>query len=213
MMRVKRALSHKPTADWPCYTEDGREAADRSNLAYLYGGGNGPTAVRRYIEDSGVPSMGHRRWILFPRLRQIGTGDVPSAVDAPSTNVLWVVGDEFAPAIPQAVLASGVAWPPRGHVPWSEWVALPQDVWTFALPELDVDFASAVVTVRNDAGRELAITTPTHIASDVISWSIQSEASEWSRAPADTRFSVSVTNVRVGTEIRRYDYEVIFVTP
>ena len=127
-------LSHYPPSDWECVTAEGRLAARKSNLSR---GLSGIKAVDSYID-----SKGHRRWVLFPKLLEVGTGDFPSR----SANALYVVGDRNNPTPAVREPRGFVAWPPAGYVPersiWGR--------WSFDLP--DADFADATVTVIDDQG-------------------------------------------------------------
>ena len=77
MMAAQNTLSHTPGSGWACYTAAGAEAAGKSNLAL---GSSGPKSINQYIQDSGAnnTAVGHRRWILSPRVVEMGTGDIPS---------------------------------------------------------------------------------------------------------------------------------------
>ena len=76
IMSANNALSHFPPQTWSCWTQDGYDAAGKSNIAL---GNAGPDAITAYIEDSlgNNAAVGHRRWILYPQTQTMGTGDVP----------------------------------------------------------------------------------------------------------------------------------------
>ena len=137
MMEANWQLNHSPPIDWLCYSAEGANSASNSNIAL---GAIGPQAMRFYMSERGVSSLGHRHGILYSQLGEVGTGDSNQA------NALWFVGP--ATSIPASVSAMGVAGPPRGYVPWSAKVANPYDEWSFSLPE--ADFRSAGVTMTND---------------------------------------------------------------
>jgi len=73
-----------------------------------------------YVDDSGVDSLGHRRWLLDPQAATFGTGSTGIY------NALLVVGGGGVPSRPPP---PGVAWPPPGWVPW-QWVF---DNWSITL--------------------------------------------------------------------------------
>ena len=134
MMRAAGALSHSPGPDWPCYTADGDEGAGRSNL---YLGQSGAGAMVGYVDDGGVDSLGHRRWLLDPRGVTFGTGSTGS------TNALLVIGGGGTPAAPPQL----VSWPPAGFVPWP----LVFDTWSMAITQAGaVDTSGATVSVTVD---------------------------------------------------------------
>ncbi|WP_158276742.1 CAP domain-containing protein [Paraconexibacter algicola] len=141
MMRAASDLSHDPGPAWPCSSAEGREGAASSNL---FLGLAGPAAMVGYVDDEGVASLGHRRWVLNPAATTFGTGSTGARDGSgPPTNALWVFG-------PSAPVAPGtlVAWPPAGWTPW-EWVFAD---WTVAVggDGQTVDLSAATVTVTLD---------------------------------------------------------------
>jgi len=204
MMDANSQLSHSPPTSWTCYSADGATAAGSSNLAL---GNAGPNAVRAYIADSGTTSLGHRRWVLYSRLGEVGTGDTTRA------NVLWVFGGTVA--APASVAETGVAWPARGYVPWTSKVADPSHPWSFSLP--GADFSGASVAMSNDQGKVLSVGSvgqlPNGYGDNTMSWKLTADASEWSRSPADTKFNVQISNVKVGDQVKSFQYSVTFFVP
>jgi uncharacterized protein YkwD len=161
MMRAASRLSHAPDPMWPCYTSDGAEGASDANL---YLGRSGAAAIVGYVEDTGVPSLGHRRWILDPRATVFGSGSTGS------TNALIVIGGPDAPTPP----GLAVSWPPAGWVPW-QWIP---DEWSLAIgaPGQSVFFANPRVLVTIDgfpaAARDLRILPPGYGSGTTIGWKV-----------------------------------------
>jgi hypothetical protein len=204
MMEANNALSHSPPPDWKCSTANGTTAAGSSNLAL---GNNGPNAIHAYMADTGTPSLGHRRWLLYSKLGEVGTGDTARAND------LWVFGGTVA--APASAVTAGIPWPSRGFIPWTSKVADPTHPWSFSLP--GADFSGATVTMTNDAGQTLAVSNvgqlPNGYGDNTISWKLNADAPQWSRAPADTKFGVQLTNVMVGGQAKSFQYTVTFFVP
>lgn len=204
MMYANNNLSHSPPSTWKCYSAEGATAAGSSNLAL---GNAGPSAIHAYIADTGVPSLGHRRWVLSSRLGEIGTGDTTRSND------LWVFGGEVT--APASATTAGVPWPPRGFVPWNSKVADPAHTWSFSVP--GADFSAATVTMSNDQGLGLTVSNvaqlPNGYGDNTISWSLASASSLWSRAPGDTKLNVQLNNVKVGGVGKSFQYSVTFITP
>jgi hypothetical protein len=72
MMYVNRRLDHMPPSSWTCWSMEGYQGARTSNLAL---GVRSPAeAIDLYMDDSGVPSLGHRRWVLNGPLGRVGIG-------------------------------------------------------------------------------------------------------------------------------------------
>ena len=135
-------LSHTPPASWKCFSTDGAMASGRSNLA---GGRVGWEAVNAYMDEDGV--LGHRRWIIFPALGNIGTGDVPTGPAGITANALYVIGPNAASAIRDGF----TAWPPKGFVPY----LVAYGTWSFSLPK--ADFSKAVLTMTDANGVAIAV--------------------------------------------------------
>ena len=138
---------HIPPAGWTCYTAGAATASGKSNLSK---GNAGPDSVSVYIDDFGAGNadLGHRRWILYPRLDNIASGDAEfSPYSWPTrtpANALWVIGI-FGTRTP---MPDGVAWPPGGFVPYQ---ALPfgSNRWSLSFPS--ADFTNATVTMSRGA--------------------------------------------------------------
>lgn len=66
VLNAEGVLTHDVEEDFACYTQEGASGAGSSNIAV----GASPAAdtVRLYIEDIGVPSLGHRRWVFNPSM-------------------------------------------------------------------------------------------------------------------------------------------------
>ncbi len=108
MMAANGQLSHTPTRFWRCASQQGIDAAGRSNL---FMGATASQAINGYMADDGVNNqqVGHRTWLLHPGLRTVGIGNTPE------TNAVAVFGEGAAydPAPPNVP----VAWPAPGPFP------------------------------------------------------------------------------------------------
>lgn len=95
-------LNHNPPTGAPCYTAEGAAGAGSSNLAF---GAGLAGSLDLYVSDNGVPSLGHRRWVLNPTATttQFGHKSGWSCMYSFSMN-----GSGNPPF---------VAWPPPGFVP------------------------------------------------------------------------------------------------
>ncbi len=207
MMSANNKLSHTPKQDtlppndppWPCLTDEGDEAAGNSNLSLGYAG---PTAITfGQMEDQGDNNtrVGHRRWLLYPQTQQMGVGDVAGDDPTvhPPANAVWIQDAHIGDPRP-AVRDDFVAWPPPGYVPYS--LVFPR--WSFAYP--NADFSAAKVTVAR-AGINLPVTQEAYdpslgIGESTLVWKPSDPAlGDPAPAPlADTRFDVTVENVKIG---------------
>lgn len=147
IMSANDQLNHYPPNNWLFWTDDGYEAAGKSNLAI---GSSGPDSVMGYIEDHGGNNavVGHRRWLLYPQTQTMGTGDVPG-IDGVSNrrpaNSIWVFDGNFGGSRP-STRESFVAWPPAGHVPYT--IVYPR--WSIAVA--GANFNGATVTMTRKIG-------------------------------------------------------------
>ncbi len=200
IMIANNRADHDPQASWVCYSEDGKEASAKSNLFYLKG--EAPSVsniVDGYIRDAGPgnTSAGHRRWILYPRQRVIGSGT--AVTDQDSANALWVIGN----------FASGplveTAWPPQGYVPYQ----LVFERWSFSYP--DADFSEATVTM--DRGPEF----PIQVTVETVANGFGDNSIVWVPDPNEVLLNsghnVTISNVKVGGIAREFSYTVALIDP
>jgi hypothetical protein len=135
IMDANDTLTHAPTSDMDCYTQDGYDGASHSNLCF---GCVGPSAIDAYMYDSGSgnTAVGHRRWILFPPQTTLGTGSTTQA------DALYVINQ--ASWVRPGDAPDWVSWPPKGFVPASQ--VYPR----FSLSRQGAGFGSATVAVTVD---------------------------------------------------------------
>ncbi len=141
MMRAAGRLSHEPDPGWPCFSAEGAAGAGSSNL---FLGRSGAAAMVGYVDDEGIDSLGHRRWLLSPEAAVLGSGSTGT------TNALLVSGGPAVAVAPN----TAVAWPPSGWVPW-QWIfrdwslalGAPGQVVTFANPQVAVTIDGALAPV------------------------------------------------------------------
>ncbi len=147
MQGANNSLSHSPPTSWLCYSSTGATGAGRSNLGLGY---SGTSVIDGYMDDngSGNESVGHRRWILYPRLAKTFSGDA-SGTGVRSANTMWVIQNASGDGTwgSRASMPNGVAWPPGGFVPFQ---ALPDvsNRWSFHWP--GATFSSATVTITKN---------------------------------------------------------------
>lgn len=205
MMSAQGQLSHSPGTNWTCYTAGGAEAAGKSNLAL---GADAAAAIDLYMDDPGSggnAAVGHRRWILYPPTKIMGTGSIPAS-GGWAANDLWVIGGAGSrPAQPL-----WVAWPPAGYVPYQ---VMPRSSgrWSFSYP--GASFANAVVLMQR-LGTNVPVTLETQAqgyGDNTIVWVPQGVPTT---APtSDATYTVSVSNVLVSSQSRLFTYTVTIIDP
>ena len=207
MISANRKWSHTPDADWTCYTVDGAEAAGHSNV-YLRE--EGPPAIDGYIDDSGSNNslVGHRRWILYPPAKSMGSGSIPKGIGRDAANALWVIGDFGSrPAQP-----AWVAWPPRGYVPYQ---ILPSESGRWSFSYASAKFANASVSMqRNGTTVPLVLEQQANdqgYADNTIVWRPTGVSA--SRPAADITYTVTISNVAVNGTAQTFTYNVTIIDP
>lgn len=196
-MIANHTITHYPSAGGNCYTAGAADAAGHGNVAISYGSpeldaNHSVNSVSGYIEDPGSNNLavGHRAWILYPKLSAMGTGSVFNGADQNwAANVLmW--GDNM-----NGQSYSGfVAYPPAGYIPSS--LVFPR--WSFQMT--GADFTSASVTMTDKDGVSIGTT--------IIHKEAQGGAPDaricWEPAisnlpqgiTADTEFNVTVSGIK-----------------
>jgi hypothetical protein len=207
MMSVNGELSHTPDPGWKCFTEAGLDGAGSSNLAM--GMGAGIDAIQAYMSDDGDGNyfVGHRRWLLFPQTRVMGTGDIPSGDGYDSANALWVFDHNHLMDPRPTTRDEFVAWPPPGYVP--DQVVYPR--WSLAYS--GADFSQATVAMKHgDQELDVLLQPPLDgFGENTLVWEPQIADSSW--PGSDASYQVTVENVIVGGESRSFNYTVIVFQP
>jgi len=207
MMSAERNLSHTPDPSWNCYTASGANGAGNSNLAL---GRAGVFAIDLYMDDPGIGNefVGHRRWILYPPQLRMASGSIPGGINDAS-NSLWVFDNLFSN--PRPPTPHGVAWPPRGYVPWD---VMPNgsNRWSFSYPA--AIFSSATVTVSRN-GTSLPITLeplsePGYGDNTLV---FRPQGVDYGKPLFDVTYNVTVNNVSIGGVSRNFSYQVTVIDP
>jgi hypothetical protein len=184
MMQANNALSHFPPTTWKCYSAAGAQAAGHSDIAL---GAAGPAAIALYMSDPGDNNLaaGHRRWIIYPRQKVMGTGDTSLAND------LWVLAP-FRPTLPKGT-PTWQAWPNSGFFPRE---IEPAGRWSLTATD-GSSFARAKVVVVGPGGTRLALTkypdSPGY-GDNTLVWQLKRPPS--SSATGLRRYTVRVTGIK-----------------
>jgi uncharacterized protein YkwD len=199
MMSANGQLSHSPPASWLCYTATGAQAAGSSNLAA--GFASAWSAIDGFMGDRGQPEVGHRRWILYPRLISSGFGATFGG--SWSGYAMWVIGD-WAPRPPEP---EWVAWPPAGYVPYR----VVHELWSFTLPGADFNNTTVSVTHEGSAVESNVYRLTPGFGDPGVSWSVEEFPIG---APAvDRVYRVQIGNVLIDSQPQHFDYDVLVIDP
>ena len=201
MFSKNNTLSHTPPSTWTNYTANGATAAGNSNIAL---GTYGPGSIDAYIRDDGSNNtiVGHRRWLVYSRAADMGTGDVPKDGSYLPANALWVITDFKAAPTPQFV-----SWPNSGYVP----VGLVPARWSLSYPS--ANFGSATVTMKQGAtsvGTTIISNVDNGYGDNTLVWT---PASLPSSVAADTPYTVTVSGISGSGVPTSYTYTVTLFDP
>jgi hypothetical protein len=117
-----------------CYTAAGSSGCGTSNLAQGLAAPNAIIAL--YIQENGVPSLGHRRWVFSPTLNGISFGLVGVF------SSLHVFGTQ-----PNNLTRAYWSWPPQGYVPLQAVLAQgTPNTWNWASPATIAAITTCTVT-------------------------------------------------------------------
>ncbi len=192
MMHANGTLNHNPPNNWKCFSSDGEQGAENSLLTST----KNADAIDSYMRDQGSDNfpVGHRRWLLWPKLQEIGVGNTSSY------NAVWVLGN---PGTRPADTPEFIAWPPQGHLP--KQLAYPR--WSFSIAMADFTETKISMKVKNGDDVSLEIEELTGIYGDnTIVWK---PAINMNTLSEDTGYVVSINNVGIGGEIKNFEYEVV----
>lgn len=147
LMTANGQISHSPTENWKCYTEEGYEGAMNSNLG-IADFENFPeiSFITGFILDYGSinNNVGHRKWMLNSRTETMGYGATGQH------EIIYVTGvrTESRPDAPEYI-----AYPPAGYFPYS----LIFEKWSFAIPYgKKVDFKKTKLEMFDSQGKKLS---------------------------------------------------------
>ena len=222
MMATERNVSHHPPAFWKGYTAAAAEASAHSDLCMNWNPDQGPGAVERYMADDEPNNayVGHRRWLLSPRIAVMGAGLVPAqGREHPGANAIWISAPAAAAAVPVANPAPATrlptAWPPPGFVP----APLVYARWSFSCANADFRGATVGVTKNGVALPVLQERPEFQTEADGSGAGVGLNTLVWTlpgnlvRPNADEIYQVRVSNVRINGVRRHFDYPVVSIDP
>src|SRR4051794_2455322 len=194
MMLAKGELSHNPDPAWPCYSDQGYDGASHSNLFY---GVSGAAAMVGYVDDEGIDSLGHRRWVLDAGSTVFGSGSTGQ------TNALYVITNAPHASVPAEL---NVAWPPAGWAPW-QWIFKDWSIEASGSGP-KIDFSNAQVSVTVD-GQPATVSGRDQFGS-VLKWRVDLAQSLTS---GDHVMHVSVSGVTADGQPHPIEYDVNAFAP
>lgn len=186
MFEANKRLNHEPKPNWSCYTKDGAMAAQYSLLTE---GANTTLAVTSFFADNRNPSVGNRRWLLYPNGKAYGHGSTPNY------SVIWAL-DDSGNVDTNLFKNKFVAWPPEGPLP----KMMAFRYWSFSLSQ---DLSGATVELFEN-GEQVAIKQQELVVGYGMNTLVWEPQTSFKEMEADRQFRVVVklTNGRI------YEYDV-----
>ncbi|MEO1010466.1 MAG: CAP domain-containing protein [Bacteroidota bacterium] len=196
MMHANSTLDHSPPNTWKCFSQEGKEGASNSLLTMIHN----ERAIDSYMRDHGASNgpVGHRRWLLWPRLQEIGIGNTSR------TNAIWVLGN--AGAVPEN-MPDFISWPPKGHIPNN--LVYPR--WSFSIR--DANFQNTKVSMTDESGNSIPLyqeKLDNAYGDRTIVWvpeGIQTNNTH------DTPYTVTLKEVAIDGVLEDFTYTVILFDP
>ena len=198
MMQSNQRCDGTPNPSWSCYSIDGANAWTNALAADGYIGAD---AIDTWMigEQDQTGALLDRRWILFSRGKTYGHGS------ANSFAALYAKHNFNNPPT-TLQLPQFIAYPPAGYI--ASDLFYPNLAWSFSIP--NADFRTAAVTVKNADG--ITIQTTKFPVLDLEADNTLVFRPKLTYAlTKDTKFSVTVANVRVNGSLKTYNYDVIWV--
>ena len=213
-------LSHTPAAaSSVCWSNKAWNGSYHSNLTV---GFFGPRAIDVYMADDGQGddqannvNVGHRRWILYSRAKDMATGDVPRGTytDASGSypvlpsNTLYVLGVfNSAAGSPKQF----VTWPPRGYVP----APLKPLRWSLSYPGAVFPTSASAITMTGPTGNAIPVTllsaNQNNFGDNTLVFQPQQTVLQGS---ADTSFTVTVTGISGSGVPSSFAWQTTFFDP
>lgn len=222
MSAANRALAHTPAAGSYCFSAEGVAGAAQSNLYLRWSSSTSypstASGMASLLVDDGVPSLGHRRWMLHPFLGTTSFGRVDGTPRGTTTYFtamsLRVMGGPSVdptgtPAAQAGFVASPIglefpaAWFRHGWFMSFSVIANATNPWMNGPGQ--VNFANAQVQVTDPSGTVLAVQDRVADHSgfglaNVLQWRVAGTQN-------NVRYQVRIANVMVNGASRDYQYE------
>lgn len=155
---ASRQMSHFPSSSLPCFTQEGYFGSSTSNL-YMRGWYDTIPATENFvigwIIDDEVESLGHRRWLLSPFLKQISFGRVD--VWGFTGAAIRVIYESTVPSSVDFVAYPYGEYPRNLFIPnwYLSFSAVPSKSSVWANER--VDFSRATIEVVDEAGNSIPV--------------------------------------------------------
>ncbi len=122
MCTANNTINHTPPSSWYCYTSDGYNGTENSNLYMLWQmpGSVLPSSVSSitsWMIDSNTPELGHRLAIINPFVKKISFGRVDGTPKASSSNFVTAMALYYRAEYATSIDVDFVAYPYQNYPP------------------------------------------------------------------------------------------------
>lgn len=205
LMHANQSLNHFPPSSWKCYTASGAAGAGKSNLFGGWGSYTIPHAaepINSYMSEPGAnnTAVGHRRWILNPFTTTMGVGTTSSY------NAVEVIGTGTSTARANPAF---MAYPNVGYSPAD---LEPNGRWSLSSTQ-GLDFGSATVTVKRGTETLPVTKLPVQNGYGPNTIVFQVSGITLPKGTAESAYTVTVNNMKKGTQSLSYSYTVRLFDP
>ncbi len=216
LLKANNLLTHYPDTNMHCFSEDALRACTKSCLGHSDYKNFPETAfITEFIHEYGDKNYfaGHRRWLLYSRLREFGFGATDNTMALHTAD--GVTREKINPV-------EFIAYPWNGYVPYN----LIYPKWSFSLADnKKVDFSKAVVSMQTEEGKEIQVEILPEFKNfldPTLVWVAKGLFSEqeikyslnniYKRNYLNRKIWVEVKGVLVDGELKDYKYSVIPVS-
>ncbi len=216
LMLRNSKISHHPNEKWKCFNDISNDAAQNSNLRFydnfdFSNKGKTINPITGFIEDYGMKNnaLGHRRWILYSQLKNVGYGTTNK------TEAIYISHEKKR--VDKKNLPEFIAYPPKGYIT--------KDIlfskWSFSIPDLYLcDFSKTTISVKDGKNKTIKIKKfkPNNLYGDpTIVWEVSGLFKKnnnkyiFSDKYLNKTLTVNVKNVIVDNVSKNFEYNVTII--
>jgi len=221
MMASNDDLNHTPPKSWKCWSQDGYDGAEHTNL-FISWSTNPPQSVESiysWMIDEFSEYVGHRRWIIDPFLKKIAIGraDGPSAKNSgltASAMALYVIDNDKQDISDWDM--DFVAYPYQYYKPqniyYSEGSATKWHYLSFTYiadkfnywNNQNVDFSATTITMKDENGNNVSIAKSFY---DNEGYGVPN-CLKWMPTVlnSEVKYEVTIKGVKIGSNTKDFTY-------
>lgn len=206
-----KVLNHFPPITYKCYSTAGDTACQQSNLGLSWANGyidyKSEQSIDAWINEKYSTSIGHRRWILSPFLKQISFGRVDYLAngDYRVGISLWIWNNSGSANTNVEFVACpfhdypSTAFQPDLILSFSV-LADNSNIWN----NKNIEFSNSNISVKDDNGTNYSVYSITsdnkgYGIPNIIEWKVNG-------LQYNQKYTVEINDVKVNGEVKNYNY-------